>query len=110
MNIIDKIVQDFKPWLIDTAERAGKTFVQVFVLQLIASGWFTVEGVIDWSLLQKAAFAGAGAGLSVISSAASKIKGPPSTASLVQPKIDEAKIEAGLEPLVEVKPEDPGVE
>jgi hypothetical protein len=101
MNIVDKIITDFKPWLVDTAERAGKTFLQVFVLQLIASGWFTVEGIIDWSILQKATFAAAGAGLSVISSALSKIKGPPSTASLVQPTIDEAKVDAGMVPLVD---------
>lgn len=112
MTFVDKIVSDFKPWLLDTAERASKTFLQIFVLQLIASGWFTVEGIIDWSILQKAVFAAAGAALSVISSAASKIKGPPSTASFVQPTIDEAKVEAGLEPLVdpEVKPENGGGE
>lgn len=94
MSLLDQLTTDFKPWLYDTAERAAKTFLQVFVLTLIASGWFTTEGIVDLSIVQKAALAAGGAGLSVISSALSKIKGPPSTASFVQPAIEEAKVEA----------------
>lgn len=83
MNLIEKLVAHFKPWALDTGERAGKTFVQIFVLQLIASGWFTVEGIIDFSILEKAGFAGGAAALSVISSALSKLFGSPDSASLV---------------------------
>lgn len=72
-----------KAWARDTLERAGKTFVQVFVLQLIASGWFTVDGMMDISTPKKALIAAGGAGLSVLSSALSVFVGPHADASIV---------------------------
>jgi uncharacterized membrane protein HdeD (DUF308 family) len=83
MAYFDKLFSDLKPWAIDTGERSVKTFIQVFVLQLVAAGWFTMEGIIDYSIPQKAALAAGGAGLSIISSALSKLFGSPDSASMV---------------------------
>lgn len=83
MGFIDRIVSSYKLWAQDTAERATKTFIQVFVLQLIASGWFTMEGINDYSIVKKAALAAGAAALSLITSAFSKMFGSPETASLI---------------------------
>lgn len=77
------LVSKYSDWVKDTAERAAKTFVQVFVLQLVAAGWFSVEGIIDVSTPKRAGLAALGAGLSVLSSALSKAFGNKEDASLV---------------------------
>lgn len=61
----------------DTAERAVKTFVQVFVAGL------TTQSLTDLSAVKTLALAAAGAALSVVSSALSKRFGNKETASLV---------------------------
>lgn len=73
----------YLPWVKDTAERAVKTFVQVFILQLVAAGWFSVDGIVDISTPKRAGLAALGAGLSVLSSALSKLVGNKESASLV---------------------------
>jgi hypothetical protein len=70
-------------WVLDTAERAVKTFVQVFLLQLVAAGWFSVDQIVDLSLVQRSLLAGGAAALSVVSSAISKKFGSSEDASLM---------------------------
>jgi len=91
-------------WIKGTGERAGKTFVQVFVLQMIAAGWFTVDGIQDISTPKRAGLAALGAGLSVISSALSSLFGNSSSPSLV----DEHPVDVH-EDVEVVDIEDPGV-
>lgn len=83
MSLFDKLIKDFGPWAKDTGERAVKTFVQVFVLQLLAAGWFTVDGIVDFSTPKRAVIAAGGAALSIVSSALSKLVGSPNSASAV---------------------------
>lgn len=66
-----------KAFVKDTAERAVKTFVQVFV------AGFTTQSLTDLSAVKTLALAAAGAALSVVSSALSKRFGNKETASLV---------------------------
>lgn len=70
-------------WAKDMGERAVKTFIQVFALQMIASGWFTVDGIVDISIPKRAAIAAGGALLSVVSSSISGLYGDHGTASVV---------------------------
>lgn len=72
-----------KTFLSDLGERAAKTFVQVFVATLLASGPLSIESVTDLSLLQRCAVAGVGAVLSILTSLASSKVGDPGTASAV---------------------------
>lgn len=63
-----------KPWLIDTAERALATGVQVFLAQLVVTDLSSAEG---------AALAAVGAVLSVIKAAIATRIGSADSASLV---------------------------
>lgn len=63
-----------KRWLIDTAERALATGLEVFLAQLV---------VADLSTLEGAALAGVGAALSVIKAAIATRIGSADSASLV---------------------------
>jgi hypothetical protein len=75
-------------YALDLAERVLATFTVTFVGQLIASGWFTVGGVIDMSILQKAGIAGLAAVLSLLKGFAAKFIGSPNTAAWL-PKVDD---------------------
>lgn len=77
------LFDNVKVWAVDAGERAAKTFAQVFALQMIASGWFSMNGIVDFSVPKRCAFAAGGAALSVISSALSKAFGNGADASVV---------------------------
>jgi hypothetical protein len=70
-------------YILDLIERVGWTFLQAFGAELVASGWFTVDGVTDLSVLQKAGIAGIAAVLSVIKGLVAKGVGSPNTAALL---------------------------
>lgn len=73
----------FLHWCRDAGERAAKTFTQVFLAQVAADGLDIIPAVQDSSSLQRAALAGIGAVLSLVTSALSRWAGSPATASLV---------------------------
>lgn len=66
----------------DLSERALSTFVQVFLAQLALSGFFSVEGVVDLALVQKAGLAGVAAVLSLVKGIIATRVGVESSASL----------------------------
>ncbi len=68
---------------IDVAERVFWTFLQAFGAQLVLSGWFTVDGVIDLSILEKAGLAGVAAALSFVKGLVARGVGSPTTAALL---------------------------
>lgn len=68
-------------YVIDLAERAAKTAAQAFGAQLIASGWLSVDQITDLSLVQRAGLAGVAAGMSVVTSALSRLVGDRDSAS-----------------------------
>jgi len=72
-----------KRYAVDLAERVTWTFLQAFGAQLVVSGWFSVDGVDDLSLLQKAGIAGAAAVLSLLKGLVAKHVGSPTTAALL---------------------------
>lgn len=76
-----------KTFWLDAAERMGKTFLQVFILQLIASGWFSVDGIQDISTAKRALIAAGGSVLSLLSSLLSTTVGNPESASLASPSV-----------------------
>lgn len=81
-------VASYIPWVKDTAERAVKTFIQFFLVQLVAANFFSVSGLQDMSLIKQVAISAAGAGLSVISSAISTKFGVEGSASAVTPEVE----------------------
>lgn len=85
-------------WFKDTLERLLKTFVQVFLAQIIASGFAPddLDAITDLSNLQRAAVAGIGAVLSVVFSLVSAwASSSNGTASLV-PAVVDAETHGGL--------------
>lgn len=67
----------------DLAERCFKTFLQVFLAQIIASGVDLTHSLTNVSTLQKAGVAGIGAVLSILFSVASAYAGNNGSASVV---------------------------
>ena len=67
----------------DAVERLAKTFAQVFLAQIVASGLDLTGALTDTSSLQRAAVAGIGAVLSLVMSAVSSWAADPGTASLI---------------------------
>ena len=84
MSILENFWAGNSAFVNDLVERAFKTFVQVFVLQLIAAGVFTVNGIAELALYQQALVAAGGSALSVVSSLLSKKFGDADTASIVK--------------------------
>ena len=72
-----------RAYVVDLVERVVWTFLQAFGAQLVASGWFTVAGVVDLSIVQKAAIAGLAAVLSLAKGVVAKAVGSPDSAQLV---------------------------
>lgn len=68
-----------KKWFKDTLERSAKTFVEAFLILMIASGTLSV----DISSAKSAALSAGAAGISVIISALSSLRGDPGSASIV---------------------------
>ncbi len=71
-----------RTWALDALERLAKTFTQVFLAQMIASG-LDVQTLTDTSTLQRAGVAAIGAVLSLVFSALSQWSANPGTASLI---------------------------
>lgn len=69
-------------WLRDTAERCVRTFVQAF-LGMVLAGAFHVPGVVDLSIVRKAAVAGLALALSALMSAVGSLTGDPTNGSLL---------------------------
>ncbi len=96
-----------KTFWIDAGERMLKTFIQVFVLQLIASGWFSVDGIQDLDTGKRALLAALGAVLSLLSSLLSTAVGNPTSASLAAPPVPQVEATPDLIEIVEeAKPEE----
>lgn len=72
-----------KTWVLDTVERLVKTFLQVFIATLLASGMDLTKTVTDTSILQKAGLAGLSAALSLVFSIVSAWVNNNGTASVV---------------------------
>lgn len=72
-----------KTWALDAIERLAKTFCQVFLAQLLASGLDLTGALTDTSSVQRAAVAGIGAVLSLVTSALSSWSADPGTASII---------------------------
>lgn len=70
-------------YALDLAERAVKTAGQAFGAQLLASGWLSIDQITDLSLVQRAGVAAVAAGLSVVTSALSRLVGGRDSASAV---------------------------
>lgn len=70
----------------DIVERVLSTFAVAFLAVLIASGWFSVDGITDVSILAKAALAGVAALLSLAKGVAARWIGDAGSASL-SPKV-----------------------
>lgn len=68
-------------YLIDLAERVGWTAVQTFLAVLVASGWFSVDGVVDTSILQRAGIAAIAAVLALLKGVVAKLIGDRNSAS-----------------------------
>lgn len=68
----------------DLAERVVRTFAWAFGSVLIASGWFSVEGITDLSILSKAGVAGIAAVLALVGGLVVKALkiGDPATAGI----------------------------
>lgn len=77
-----------KRYLADLAERVFWTWLQAFGATLVASGWFDVNGVLDLSILEKAAIAGIAAVLSLLKGIVAKGVGSNYTASTL-PVVDD---------------------
>lgn len=65
----------------DLTERVVWTFLQAFGAVLVASGWFSVDGVTDLSIVQKAGVGGAAAVLALLKGVLAKRVGDPNSAS-----------------------------
>lgn len=70
----------------DLVERVGSTYVQAFLGLLLASG-FAVDGVVDLSLVVKAAVAALPAALSLVKGLLARSVGDRESASLAKPPI-----------------------
>lgn len=77
----------FVTWAKDAGERAAKTFFQVFLATMSASQaaetFDVFQPYTDTSTVARAALAGVGAVLSLVTSAVSRWAGSPASASLV---------------------------
>jgi hypothetical protein len=67
----------------DLIERVVFTFLETFGAQLVASGFFTIEGVTDLAILEKAAIAGIASVLAVLKGLVARSVGSPNTAALL---------------------------
>lgn len=70
----------------DLVERVGSTYLQAFLGLLLASG-FGVDGVLDLSVLRRAAIAAIPAALSLIKGLVARTVGDKESASLAKPPI-----------------------
>lgn len=77
-----------KTKIADIVERVSWTFLQAFGAQLVASGFFTVDGVVDLSILQKAGIAGVAAVLSLIKGLVAVNVGSKETAATLPESLD----------------------
>ncbi|MBL7487064.1 holin [Frankia sp. AgW1.1] len=73
-----------KKFWIDLGERVLVTAVGAFLATLIASGWFSVPGLVDTSILGKAGLAAAAAVLALLKGLAASFIGSSDSASLVK--------------------------
>jgi Putative lactococcus lactis phage r1t holin len=70
-------------YVLDLIERVGWTFLETFGAVLVASGFFTIDGVTDLAIVEKAAIAGIASVLAVIKGLVAKGVGSPNTAALL---------------------------
>lgn len=71
-------------YLRDLLERVVVTFLGAFAAALIASNWFSIEGIQDTSTLGQAGLAGAAAVLSLAKGLVASAFGSKDSASLVR--------------------------
>jgi Putative lactococcus lactis phage r1t holin len=77
-----------KRYVLDLLERVAWTFLQAFLAQLVASGFFSVDNVTDLSILQKAGIAGIAAVLSFVKGLVARQIGSPYTAATLDESED----------------------
>jgi hypothetical protein len=84
----------------DLFERAIRTFVGVFFLQLFASGVSPddLAGITDWSIVTKAALAGAGAVLAILIGFVLSVFGPKNGTTSLVPDVVDAEVVRALNP------------
>ena len=80
---MSRLVQGFRGWAIDAAERCVKAFVTAFVGITLAGGLFGVDNADNMSLLTRGGVAGLGAATSVLLSLLAKWAGEPDNASFL---------------------------
>lgn len=78
-------------YIVDLAERIGFTFLQAFGALLVVSGFFSVDGVTDVSIIQKAAIGAVAAVLALIKGIVAKAVGSPNTAAILPADEDTPK-------------------
>jgi hypothetical protein len=75
------LTDSVKKWFRDAAERALRAAVGSFCAVMLSGSVFSMDGVADTSIVQRAAIAGLGAAASVVLSLAAKWAGDPTNAS-----------------------------
>jgi hypothetical protein len=99
-----------KTAVLDTVERAVRSFVGVFFTTLIASGWVPEDNslsvISNLSVLAKAGLSGLAAVVAVVAAFVLAVFGPKNGTTSVVPDVVDAEVIRALDPLTPDRPGD----